>query len=65
MTTPDKIISESLCYKIIDQAAEMNVPSIKFNWRGEPLLHPKLCDFIKYAKQKGILETIIKLMLQN
>ncbi len=59
VTTPDKIISESLCYKIIDQAAEMNVPSIKFNWRGEPLLHPKLCDFIKYAKQKGILETII------
>ena len=59
VTTPDKIISESLCYKIIDQAAEMNVPSIKFNWRGEPLLHPKLCDFIRYAKQKGILETII------
>ena len=59
VTTPDKIISEKLCYKIIDQAAEMKVPSIKFNWRGEPLLHPKLSDFIKYAKQKGIIETII------
>jgi MoaA/NifB/PqqE/SkfB family radical SAM enzyme len=59
IATPDKIISDDLCYKIIDQAAEMNIPSIKFNWRGEPLLHPKLSDFIKYAKKKGILETII------
>lgn len=59
IATPDKIISEELCYRIIDQAAIMNVPSIKFNWRGEPLLHPKLCEFIKYAKKKGILETII------
>ena len=37
----------------------MKIPSIKFNWRGEPLLHPKLPEFIKYAKMKGILETII------
>ncbi len=57
--TPDKIIDEQLCYKLIDQAAEMKIPSIKFNWRGEPLLHPKLPEFIKYAKMKGILETII------
>ena len=39
--------------------AELKVPSIKFNWRGEPLLHPKLPDFINYAKKKGILDTII------
>lgn len=57
--TPDKIIDEALCYSIIDQASELGVPSIKFNWRGEPLLHPKLPEFISYAKSKGILETII------
>ncbi len=57
--TPDKIIDEKLCYNLIDQAAEMKVPSIKFNWRGEPLLNPKLPEFINYAKKKGILETII------
>lgn len=57
--TPDKIIDENLCYNLINQAAEMKVPSIKFNWRGEPLLNPKLPKFIKYAKEKGILETII------
>tara|TARA_X000000950_G_C13840810_1_gene630164 strand:- start:59 stop:1420 length:1362 start_codon:yes stop_codon:yes gene_type:complete len=57
--TPDKIIDEKFCYSLIDQAADLNVPSIKFNWRGEPLLHPKLPKFISYAKKKGILETII------
>jgi MoaA/NifB/PqqE/SkfB family radical SAM enzyme len=57
--TPDKIIDEKLCYNLIDQSAEMKVPSMKFNWRGEPLLNPKLPDYINYAKQKGILETII------
>ena len=59
IATPDKIISEKLCKNLIDQASDMGVPSIKFNWRGEPLLHPKLSEFILYAKQKGILETII------
>jgi MoaA/NifB/PqqE/SkfB family radical SAM enzyme len=59
LATPDKLIDPEFCYSIIDQAAELGVPSIKFNWRGEPLLHPKLPDFIAYAKKKGILETII------
>lgn len=59
IATPDKLMDEALCYAIIDQAADLGVPSIKFNWRGEPLLHPKLPKFISYAKDKGILDTII------
>lgn len=59
IATPDKIMSSELVYKIIDQASELGVPSIKFNWRGEPLLHPELHKHIHYAKKKGILETII------
>ena len=59
IVTPDKIIDDSFCYNLIDQAADLKIPSIKFNWRGEPLLHPKLPEFIDYAKNKGILETII------
>ena len=47
--TPDKIINEKVCYDLIDQAADMGIPSIKFNWRGEPLLHPKLPDFIDFS----------------
>jgi MoaA/NifB/PqqE/SkfB family radical SAM enzyme len=59
IATPDKIMNSDLVYKIIDQASELGVPSMKFNWRGEPLLHPELYKHIRYAKKKGILETII------
>ena len=57
--TPDKIMKEELYYKIIDKISELGVPSIKLNWRGEPLLHPKIIEFITYAKKKGILEILI------
>ena len=59
IATPDKLIDDKLAYDLIDQAASLGVPSIKFNWRGEPLMHPRLERFISYAKSKGILETII------
>jgi len=65
VATPDKIINEQFCYDLIDQASEMQIPSIKFNLRGEPLLHPKLPNFIKYAKKQGILETIINTNATN
>ena len=59
ISTPDKIMDPSLAFKLIDQASELQVPSMKFNWRGEPLLNPKLPEMIDYAKSRGILETII------
>ena len=65
IVTPDKIINEKLCLDLIDQAAEMGVPSMKFNWRGEPLLNPKIYKYIHYAKKKGILETIINTNATN
>ncbi|MBL7070821.1 MAG: radical SAM protein [Candidatus Omnitrophica bacterium] len=49
-------IKPELTYKAIDQCAELGVYSIKFNYRGEPLLHKNLADFVKYAKQRGIME---------
>lgn len=42
--------------KIIDEGAEHNLPSVKLNYRGEPLLHPKLVEMVKYAKDSGIIE---------
>ena len=57
--TPDKVMSEDLYKKIIEETVNMNVPSIKLNWRGEPLLNPKLSKMISYAKEKGILEVLI------
>lgn len=65
IVTPDKIIDDKLCFDLIDQAAELKIPSIKFNWRGEPLLHPKIFNYIKYAKEKGIIETIINTNATN
>ena len=65
VVTPDKIIDEKLCYNLIDQVADLGVPSMKFNWRGEPLLNPKIYEYISYAKKRGILETIINTNATN
>ena len=52
-------MSEDLYKKIIKETIDMGVPSIKLNWRGEPLLNPKLSKMISYAKENGILEVLI------
>src|SRR4030042_2174044 len=52
-------MEENLAIKLIDQCAKACVFSIKFNWRGEPTLHPFLPKAVKYAKNKGILEVQI------
>jgi MoaA/NifB/PqqE/SkfB family radical SAM enzyme len=59
VATPDSLMKPELCFNILDQCADLGVPSVKFNWRGEPLLNPKLPEFIHYAKRNGILDTII------
>ncbi len=45
--------------KLLDQAAEMGVCSVKFNWRGEPALHTGLESLVAYAKKVGIMEVQI------
>lgn len=47
-------IDEALFYKIIDEAAEHLPMKLVPFFRGEPLMHPRIIEFIKYAKQKGI-----------
>jgi radical SAM protein with 4Fe4S-binding SPASM domain len=42
--------------KIIDESADNNLYGVKFNIRGEPLLHPKISDFVLYAKKKGLID---------
>lgn len=41
---------------IIDEAAGKGLYSIKLNFRGEPLLHPRIADMVAYAKQCGIVD---------
>lgn len=36
--------------QIIDQAAELKVHSLKFNWKGESTLHPEFRSITSYAK---------------
>ncbi|MBW2333488.1 MAG: radical SAM protein [Deltaproteobacteria bacterium] len=44
---------------IVDEGSDKGLYSIKLNWRGEPLLHKKLPDMIRYAKNKGIIDVFI------
>ena len=57
--TPDKVMDFKLYKKIIQEISKQNVPSIKLNWRGEPLLNPRINELVDYAKQNGILEVSI------
>lgn len=59
IATPDKVMDYDFAISLINQISDLKVPSMKFNWRGEPLLHPKLEDLIAYAKSNGIIETLI------
>ena len=57
--TPDKIMDFDLYKKIIQEVLELNIPSIKLNWRGEPLLNPRIHELVDYAKKNGVLEVSI------
>jgi len=43
---------------VLDQCFQ-KVPSVKFNWRGEPTLYKKLPQLIRKAKENDFLETAI------
>ena len=42
--------------KIIDECVKYKTFSIRLSLRGEPFLHPKIVEMVKYAKKKGIKE---------
>ena len=46
----------SLFQGIIDEGVENGLCSIKLSLRGEPMLHPKLPEMIRYAKERGIMD---------
>jgi pyruvate-formate lyase-activating enzyme len=55
---PQGLMSWELFTKCIDEGAQHGLCSVKFNYQGEPLMHPRLCDMIKYCKDKGIVEVM-------
>lgn len=57
---PKGLMDLELFKKIIDDYKVFN-SKLKKLWLykdGEPLLHPKLCDMIKYAKEKNVAEEV-------
>jgi radical SAM protein with 4Fe4S-binding SPASM domain len=54
-----KIMSWDTFQKIIDQAAELGVNSIKTNWRGESTMNPKFADMTAYVKKLAKGRTFI------
>ena len=55
---PRGYMEMDLFKKIIDEGTEKGLCSIKLNYRGEPMLHPKIVDMVRYAKEKGLVEVM-------
>jgi len=53
---PHTLLDFDLYKRIIDELAENRVFSIRLSWRGEPTIHPRFMDMIRYAHKKGIKE---------
>ena len=45
--------------RILQEGASMGVSSVKFNWRGEPLLHSYITQLVKEAKDLGFVDTMV------
>lgn len=52
------IMEDSLARKLIQDCIENGVTSIKLSGRGEALLHRNLVEYVKMAKQGGILDVM-------
>jgi radical SAM protein with 4Fe4S-binding SPASM domain len=51
-----KLMDFELFKKIVDECAANGVYSIRVSLRGEPFLHPRIVDMVRYAKESGIPE---------
>jgi radical SAM protein with 4Fe4S-binding SPASM domain len=52
----NKFMNFDIVKKIINEGSQNNLYGIKFNILAEPLIHPQLIDFVKYAKDKGLID---------
>lgn len=52
----NKTMSFDMFQKIIDEGSINGLYGVKLNIIGEPLLHPDVYDFVRYAKEKGLVD---------
>lgn len=50
------LMNPGLFRRIVDECTKNDAYSIKLSWRGEPLLHPGVVEFVRYAKESGLPE---------
>ncbi len=51
-------MEEKLFKKVVDEMSDNNIPALRIFFRGEPTLHPKFLEFIKYAKEEKNIKEI-------
>ena len=51
---PRGFIDLNLFQKIIDAASQLDVKRVRLFPHGEPMLHPRIIEMIRYAKSKGL-----------
>jgi MoaA/NifB/PqqE/SkfB family radical SAM enzyme len=54
MKRPKGFMSEKTFKTIVNECAKFNTPIRLIRW-GEPFLHPKIVEFVEYAKSRGLL----------
>jgi MoaA/NifB/PqqE/SkfB family radical SAM enzyme len=52
-------IDIELVKRMLGEGAEKGLCAVRFNWRGEPLLHPRILDMVDCAKRAGILDVYV------
>ena len=55
-----EFMKDTLFKKIVDEGANEGLCAIKLQSRGESLTHPKLIEYLAYAKENGILDINLK-----
>lgn len=49
-------VSSAVVKRVIDEGRDNGLYGVKFNIRGEPLLHPEIHEFVRYAKKAGLVD---------
>jgi radical SAM protein with 4Fe4S-binding SPASM domain len=48
----------ALFTKCVDEGVSHGLRSVKFNYLGEPLLHPRVVDMVRYCRDKGLVDVM-------